>query len=99
MLLFFVYALIGKLLLFLIQKSPYPSLISWRFLEELLSCSLCSGVWVYFILAWIFGINLFSEIINGYEILMYFLTGSATSFLVWIFSTGWNELFGVVEIK
>ena len=96
MLQFFVFATVGKLTIYLFQKSPYLSLFKWRFLKELFECDLCLGVWIYFILAIIFRVNLFS---SNHIIIEYIFTGAVTSFLVWVFSAGWNEKFSVMEIK
>jgi len=99
---FLGYALAGKVLIYLFQKSPYSSIIRWGLLKELFDCSLCLGVWVYFILAILLDINLFLEVIkynNITEYFLYFITGAVTSFLVWVFSAGWDALFSVMEIK
>jgi len=91
---YFAYALLGKLLIFLFQKSKF-SKIGKGFLKELFECDLCIGVWIYFGLALLFvdPTNIFSYIVTS------FLTGAVTSFLVWVFSAGWNEKFSILEIK
>lgn len=63
-----VYALTGKLLIYLFQTSPYPKLISGlfggrRFLDELFECDLCLGVWIFSILnVLLFRVDLLKEV-------------------------------------
>lgn len=108
---YFAYAITGKILLYLFQKSLFSSYISSdkRFLRELFGCDLCLGVWVYAILAVVFGIrvNLFSFLIVHDDmiiniiliIITQFLTGAVTSFIVHLISVGVDTEFRVLEIK
>lgn len=69
-----------------------------RFLEQLYKCDLCLGVWVYWALAIILGMNLFEE--YGYvSILSEFLTGLSVSFIMWLVSTGWKSHFTVTILE
>ena len=107
---YLAYALLGKLLIFLFQKSRFSN-IGKGFLKELFECDLCIGVWIYFGLAILFGdhVNIFTYILDYYNLDYYqifigfivtaFFTGAVTSFLVWVFSAGWNEKFSVLEIR
>lgn len=100
---YFVFAAIGRLIIFLLQKFPFqklPWIGNWwkegHFLEELFSCDLCLGVWVYSILS----------VIYRYNIVPYFyipvfswvVTGMMTSFIVHVFTNGWKALYNVTVI-
>ena len=94
---FLVYALVGKLIIYITQIFPFP-FREGRFLYKLWKCDLCLGVWIYAFLAYAFGINLLQDwfyipVIN--EIIM----GMATSFLVQLISLGWNEKFTVLSVE
>jgi hypothetical protein len=84
--------LLGKLLMFLARKSPY---FKRGFLKELFDCELCSGVWVYTILAFIFRVSF----VDTQVLLSAFITGSIASFLMWVFTAGWNTLFRDIHIS
>lgn len=99
------YILIGKLSIYLIQKFPFHKLPllgklfePGRFLEQVISCDLCFGCWIYWFYSYKFGLDFIQEwfyipILNG------LLTGAITSFVVWLISTGWKDTFGVFEVK
>jgi len=113
MIFYIFYAGLGKLFIFLIQKSPYMKFIiglfkgrSKRFLEELFGCDLCLGFWVYLILALLFqyaNVNYTNANVNILDIpnaplISAIITGAITSFVVHVFSVGWKDLFGTFEI-
>lgn len=82
--------------MFLWGKAPYKDWLSrlpyaGHFFSELFSCGLCFGVWVYFLLDFMFKINLLEMDLP--PILSEFLTGCITSFIVWVFVAGWSTLF------
>lgn len=94
-----LYILIGKLIIFLAQKFPFQNIYfigrlfkEGRFLRQLFDCDLCLGTWVYPILNFAFGVDLFYEYFE-IPILNVVLTGMAVSFLMHIFSLGWNAKF------
>ncbi len=98
-----LYILIGKLLIFLFQKFPFQNLFfigrffsEGRFLEQLFSCDLCLGVWVYALLAFFFGINYFEFYFIG---VTEFLAGAVTSFIVHLISIGWKDKFGTFILE
>lgn len=97
MLNWFVFAAVGKLLVFLWQKFPLPKFLAR--LEKLHDCDLCSGVWIYCALAVFFGVDIIQDTF-GYSvpILGSLVTGAITSFVVSVFSAGWNSKFEVVII-
>jgi len=95
-----VFALVGRLLIYLWQKFPLSSYLSkkWKLLEQLFECDLCLGVWAYTILAFLFGVNIF----EGWfyvVIISEFLTGAITSFLVHLVRIGWDTRFRVIQVN
>ena len=95
---YFVFALVGKLLIYLIQKFPLTNYLSSKskFLNELFSCGLCLGFWVYLGLAFIIEIRIIDVEIFG---ISEFLTACITSFVMYLVSSGWQENFGTIVIK
>jgi len=86
------------------QKSPYATFIGKfigrddirGFLQELFSCDLCLGVWVYAILALIMKMNMYSFYV---PIVSEFLTGASTAFIVHLVSIGWTDKFSIINIS
>jgi len=109
MIFYIFYAGLGKLFIFLIQKSPYMKFIigffrgrSKAFLEELFGCDLCLGFWVYLTLALLFqyaNVNINVLDIPHAPIISAIITGAITSFVLHLISIGWRDKFGVFEIK
>lgn len=91
---------IGKLLIFTIQKYPLTKRIQGfsPFFEELFSCDFCLGVWVYFILALIYGFDLFQGYLPYVPIVTEFLGGLVISFVVHLVSIGWRDKFSIMVI-
>ena len=103
---FVSFLLVGRLLVFLLQKFPFQkTLISiffreGGFLEELLSCSLCLGTWVYAFLGYLLKIDVIFSIFNVYVVgFNEVVTGAIISFIVYIFEIGWNTRFGILEVN
>jgi hypothetical protein len=94
---FLVYAFIGKIIVFLLQKFPKDKLPfigrlfrEGRFLDELFACDLCLGFWVYFGLAFVLDVNFVGIDV---PVIAEFIAGAVTTFVVHIFSVGWNAKF------
>ena len=94
--LYLLYTLVGRLFIYLLQKSPYHRLIKWGFLQRLFECDLCLGVWVYTILAFLINVNLFSFYV---QFLSELIIGSGTSLIVHLIRIGWQEKFGTIVIS
>src|SRR3990167_10104868 len=91
------YILIGKLFIYLFQQFPLQNITKNKTLLYLHNCDLCSGVWIYSVLAFVFQIS-FLEI-WGLENLPFIdetLLGGITSFIMHIFSLGWKAKFETV---
>jgi len=95
---YFAYAFAGRLIIFLFQKVFFANYKNNRenFLKKLFSCSLCLGFWVYFILAFVFTIDIFEL---EYRIIGEFLTAAVTTFLVWLISIGWDSEFREITFE
>jgi len=95
---YFAFAAIGKLLLYLAQKFPLTGYIAgkWKILEELVTCDLCFGFWVYLVLGLFYRIDIFP---TYHAILSEIILASVTSFLVHLISIGWSEKFNIVVIN
>ena len=96
------YAVLGKLLIHLWQLFPIPepkkTYIS-QFIYKLHLCDLCSGVWIYSIIALMFGIDIIqAEFGHTVHIAGEILTSAITSFVVHIFSVGWKFKYEVIVI-
>lgn len=99
-----IFALIGRLTIFLLQKFPKSHLPiigklfrEGKFLNELFSCDLCLGVWIYTGLAFITNVNVTGELFN-IPILSEIATGISVSFVMHLISVGWKEKFGNIII-
>lgn len=86
MLSWLVYAVVGKILIYLWQIFPLPKSVG--LLKKLHECDLCSGFWVYSILALATRTDLFEM-----NPITQIATGAVTTFLVHVFSAGWRELY------
>jgi hypothetical protein len=98
------YIVAGKVVIFVLQRFPFQKipLLSrlfeeGKFLQELFSCELCLGVWIYTILNFFFKVNIYNTFY--FPVISELLTGITTSFIVYVFSIGWKDLFNVTVIK
>jgi hypothetical protein len=100
-----LFAALGRLLLFVFMKSPYCRWImsKGKFFDELFSCTFCSGFWMY----WIFGIIYqfyflnYENVIKFIQIVLLepFLLAAVTSYIVWLFETGFRDRFTNIIVK
>jgi hypothetical protein len=105
---YFGYLAIGKLLIWLIQMflplhwfiASQKNIYFREYLEKLFGCDLCLGVWVYFVLALIFNLNIFFLDYNiVVKIITMFLTSIISAFIMHLITLGWNDKFRIMEIK
>jgi hypothetical protein len=80
------------------QKIPLLSRLfeEGKFLQELFSCDLCLGVWVYTVLAFFFKANIYD--VFYFPVISELLTGITTSFIMHVFSVGWKDLYSTTVI-
>jgi hypothetical protein len=101
-----LFAIVGRLIIFFAQKFPFSKVSvigkyfgEGRFLNDLVSCRLCLGFWIYFILASIMRINVlegyFAYIPSFNEI----VTAITTSFLVHLVNAGWDAEYRNVMVN
>lgn len=91
-----LFALLGKLLIYLTQQFPPIQKIKIEFFQKLFECDLCLGVWIYFALSFVLKSDIFDL---NVPILGEFLTGTVTSFLVHLVSIGFKMKFGTIEVE
>lgn len=101
-----LYLAIGRLFIFLLQKSPYKRLVTlWvpadirQHLFELFGCDLCLGWWVYLALAVIMQEIWFTNDIGYIPAFSEIITCSAATFLMWLIRNGWDSLFREIVFK
>lgn len=101
----FLFALIGRLLVFLFQKFPKDKLPfigklfqNGKFLEQLFACDLCLGFWVYSGLAFIINVNVAEEWFY-IPVFSEFLTGAVISFIMHLISAGWEARYQNIVIE
>jgi hypothetical protein len=95
---FIIYAVIGKLFIYTLQKFPLIRDIKNPFFRELFDCDFCLGIWIFFILSCFFNIVLFKEYLY-FPIISQLATGVFTSFLLHLLSIGWINKFGVIVVE
>lgn len=100
------FLLVGRLLVFVLQKFPFRKTIigkffkEGKFLEQLFSCELCLGCYVYAFVGYLLRIDFISELFGVYVIAFNeIMTGIIASFVVYIFAIGWQTRFGIIEVN
>ena len=76
-----VYAVLGRILIFVWQRFP-EKYVPTALLKDVHACDLCSGVYIYTGFAWVLG--------AGWWCLLW---GPVTSAIVWIFVRGLKTLY------
>ena len=96
---FAIYASVGRILIYIIRKFPLTFWVvrKWDYLNDLVNCDLCLGVWVYWGLALIVGANVINT--HYVPIISELITGAVTSFLVWVFVDGMIDKFGTIYLE
>ena len=94
------FIVVGRLLIYLWMQFPLPQFLnSMRTVNYLHNCDLCSGVWLYSILAGFLQMDLLEPLEFWYvPLLSEVLVGGVISFLVHIFVIGWKAKFDTVVI-
>lgn len=92
-----LFACLGRLLIYLWLENPISNILrKITFFNKMFDCLLCTGVWAYWILAIIFNVEIV-PLENDY-VFGEFITGTVTSFFVYVFEAGWKTLFTSVVI-
>ena len=90
-----VYLAAGKLAIFFFQSFPLPEKLEahW-FIGKLHRCDMCSGFYIFSILALLMQIDLLSDLGFWYiPVASEIITGMSASFFVHLLSLGWKEKF------
>lgn len=101
------FLLIGRLTIFFLQKFPFQKVpIIGRyfqdggFLQELFSCDLCLGVYLFAALGYILHLDFIRDIFGTYLVVFNeVMTGMIASFVVHIFRIGWESKFGMIVME
>ena len=94
---FLIYLLAGKVLIFFGMKFAEDNEIPIKFIRTLLSCPICWGFWVYGVLSFLLGEQLFWEIYYV-PIVSELVTGGISSLIIHLISVGWKEQFTIIRI-
>ncbi len=93
---YFIFLVFGKIAIFFLQTFPPLRQIKWKFLQEALDCSLCTGFWVFTTLCFVFKVNLVEPYFLGVSEI---LTGAISSLLVYLVSIGWKSQYQIVNFS
>lgn len=88
---------VGKLIIYILNKFLSDN-INNKFVNNLVSCELCSGVWIYTLIAIIYKINILSDIFPYVPVLSGVITGCFASFIMHLLTLGWKTKFEVIVI-
>jgi len=94
---FVIFLGVGKLVIYILQKFLSDN-VSNKFVDNLVSCDLCLGVWVYTALAGVYNIYILSDVLGYIPILSPVIAGCFASFLMHLLAIGWKAKFEVVVI-
>jgi len=101
------YLLIGRLLVFVLQKFPFHKIKfignlfqEGKFLKELFDCDFCLGSWCFWFLAFLIDMD-FVQMMFGIQIpfFNYLITGASASFVTHVFRIGWTTKFGYTIVQ
>ena len=95
---YLLYAIIGKLLIYMGMKFPPFSESRFIFVKRLFSCDECLGVWIFTGLSFVMGEALFREYFY-FPVASEAITGIFTSFLVHLIYVGWKTKFEILVIN
>jgi hypothetical protein len=99
------FALVGKLIIYLLQVFPFQKLpligSLWkedRFLGHLFDCDLCLGFWIYTGINFWFQINFLQEIFYV-TIVSEAISGAIVSWIMHLISIGFREKYFTIVIE
>jgi hypothetical protein len=88
---------IGKLFVYLLQKSPIPRKLPEGLLVELFECDLCLGFWIYLFLGVILKYNIDEELES--VLISKLATAGISAFVMHLITIGWREKFSTYIIE
>jgi hypothetical protein len=95
---YLLFLIVGRLFIFLGNKFVENNEIKIKFLNKLLSCPLCLGVWVYTILSAITGYYVFEDFVSYKIIFSELAAGCFSAALVYYVEMGWRSLHEVIVV-
>ena len=95
---FVLFLAFGRLLIFFGERFAKDNRIKIKFFHKLLSCSLCSGWWVYSILSFLTGYYIFPDWAGYMPIVSEVVTGSFSAYFVFLIEQGYKAIHEVVVI-
>ena len=93
---YLIFLFFGKVVIYFLQTFPPIRKIKWNFLQELINCDLCTGVWCFTTLCFVFRVSLVDP---HFPIVSELITGAFSSLLVHLVSIGWKEKWSVIHIS
>lgn len=95
-----LFLVIGKIVIHIWMQFHLPKFLKKNeWFTKLHDCDLCSGVWVYSVMAFFMGVDLVEVLGFGYiPLLGAIITGIVVSWVVHIFTLGWRAKYEVVVI-
>lgn len=95
---YILFLVVGRLLIFTGQKFASQNEIKIKFLNKLLSCSFCTGVWVYTIMSALLRYYVFEDLAPYIPLLSELIAGCFSSALVFYLESGWKANHEVIVI-
>lgn len=94
---YLIFLIVGRLLIYLGEKFAQQNDIKIKFLYKLLTCSLCSGVWLYTIMSLLTGCVIFEDWVYV-PVFSEIVTGCFSAYVVYLMETGYKSLYEVVVV-
>lgn len=102
----FAYTVLGLVIIFFAQRFYKANLQKHftkdGFIDKLISCRLCLGFWVYFVLACIFNAQSVKiNVLDGFvylPIITEVFDGMGFSFLAYLLVAGWKAEFTILQV-
>jgi hypothetical protein len=95
---YLLFLVIGRVFIFIGNKFVQQNEVKIKFLNRLLSCSLCTGVWVYTIMSWLLGYYVFEDWSPYVPFVSELAAGCFSSLLVYYVEHGWRSLYEVIVV-
>jgi hypothetical protein len=103
---FVLFALIGRLIIFFIQKFPFSKVPlignlfgDGKYMDELINCDLCLGFWIYFFLALLMMMDITYECFTYMPVFSEFITALVTSFIMHLIKVGWDAEYKNIVVN
>lgn len=95
---YLLFLVVGRVLIFIGTKFVEQNEVKIKFLNRLLSCPLCLGVWVYTIMSALLHYYVFTDFVHYIPVFSELAAGCFSSLLVHYVVTGYRSLHEVVVI-